>query len=164
VILVEEKLATRLGSSLPNAMETEAELEGAYRLANNQTVTPQRLMEAFAQTTAARAKVAASVLVIHDTTTCSFVHAEPTEVGTSQQEKAGFLAHCSLVVDANTWRRPLGVAYVETISRKQHSKRGRKNKASGAETARWKDREAMRWERGAQASTKGACPVRASVT
>ena len=92
------------------------------------------------------------MLVIHDTTTCSFNHADPKEVGYLSTGKAGFFAHVALVLDGSAWKRPLGVAHIETISRKQHSKRGRKNKASGIETARWKNRESARWGRGVEAS------------
>jgi len=145
------RLARKPGATLPDIFKTEAELEGAYRLANNDAVDPQSLMDASASATAKRADAAGSVLVIHDTTTCSFAHAAPEEVGFLATGKAGFLAHVSLVLDADVWRRPLGVAHVETISRKQRSKRGKK-KATGAETARWKDRESARWERGVEAA------------
>jgi len=148
------RLARMPSASLPEAMGSEADLEGAYRLANNQAVEPQQLFAALAESAAARAKEVGSVLVIHDTTTCTFEHADPDEVGYLSTGKAGFFAHFALVLDGNAWRRPLGLAYVETISRKQPSKRGRKNKASGAETAQWKDRESARWGRGVEASAK----------
>lgn len=147
-----DRLARKPGASLPQAMKSEAELEGTYRFVNNRAVDPQELFGAFAKTTVGRARRAGSVLVVHDTTTCSFVHADPQEVGYLPTGKAGFFAHISLVLEANEWRRPLGVVHLETISRKQRSKRSRRNKASGAETAAWKDREALRWERGSEAA------------
>ncbi len=149
-----KKLAKKPTASLPEAMQTDAELEGAYRLANNPGIKPQQLFDSLAVSAAQRANVAGAVLVIHDTTTCGFEHGDPDEVGYLSTGKAGFFLHCALVLDADTWRRPLGVAYVETISRKQRSKRGRKNKASGNETAHWKERESARWERGVGASAK----------
>jgi hypothetical protein len=142
------RMAKHPGASLPNALETEAELEGAYRLVNNEDVDPQDLFLSVATTTAERARAAGSVLVIHDTTTCGFAHAPAAEVGYLSTGEPGFYLHTALVLDANGWRRPLGVVQVETIVRKQRSKRGRKRKASGAETARWKDRESQRWDRG----------------
>lgn len=146
------KLARKPSASLPEAFGTEVELEGAYRLANNEAVDPQQLLDASAATTAKRAEAADSVLVIHDTTPCAFAHAAPEDVGFLQTGKAGFYAHLSLVLEGTVWRRPLGVAHLETIVRKQRSRRGRKKKATGAETARWKDRESARWERGVEAS------------
>jgi len=135
-------------------MQSEAELEGTYRFANNLAIEPLELFNALAASAAAAAEVAGAVLVVHDTTDCSFEQADPDEVGYLSTGKAGFFAHCALVLEANTWRRPLGVVHVETISRKERSKRGRKNKASGIETARWKDRESARWSRGVEASSK----------
>jgi hypothetical protein len=146
------RLAKKPRASLPEAMQSEADLEGAYRFANNLAIEPQQLFDALSASASARAKAAGAVLVIHDTTTCGFEHADPDEVGYLSTGKAGFFAHCSLVLEANAWRRPLGVVHIETVSRKQHSKRGRKNKASGTETAQWKDRESARWSRGVEAS------------
>jgi len=148
------RLARMPNASFPEAMGGESDLEGAYRFANNQSVEPQQLFDALAASAAARAKEVGSVLVIHDTTTCTFEHADPDEVGYLSTGKAGFFAHFALVLDGNAWRRPLGVVHVETISREQRSKRGRKNKASGAETAQWKNRESARWQRGVEASAK----------
>lgn len=145
------KLARKPSASFPEVCGTEAELEGAYRLANNAAVEPQVLLDATIGTTAERARVARSVLVIHDTTTCTFAHASPDEVGYLATGKAGFLAHVSLVIEGKAWRRPLGVAHVETIVRKRRSRRGKK-RATGDETARWKDRESARWARGVDAS------------
>jgi len=120
-------------------------------LINNAAIEPQQLFDVLAESAAERAKVAGDVLVIHDTTTCTFEHADPAEIGYLSTGKAGFYPHFSLVVEGNAWRRPLGVVHLEIISRKQHSKRGRKNKASGLETSRWKDRESARWSRGVEA-------------
>src|SRR5689334_17391321 len=98
------KLAKRPRSSLPEAMETEADLEGAYRLANNASVEPKVLFEALAKSTARRAEVAGDVLVIHDTTTSSFPDTDPAKVGYLNTGKAGFYAHSAVVLDATAWR------------------------------------------------------------
>jgi hypothetical protein len=147
------KMAMRPGASLPEAVESERDLEGVYRFANNHAVSPKKLLAAVASTTAKRAKDARSLIVIHDTTTCSFAHADADAVGYLPTGKAGFFAHFSLVIEGDGWRRPLGIAHLETIVRKQRSKRGPK-KASGGVTAKWKDRESARWERGIEESAK----------
>lgn len=148
------QLARKPSTSLPDAMQSEADLEGAYRFANNVAVDPQQLFDALAASAARRAEEAGAVLVIHDTTTCSFEHADPKEVGYLSTGKAGFFPHYALVLEAKQWRRPLGVVHIENLSRKKFSKRGRKNKASGSETASWKDRESARWIRGIDASAE----------
>lgn len=129
-------LAKRPASSMPEAMETEADLEGAYRLANNSSVDPKVLFEALVKSTARRAEVAGDVLVIHDTTTCGFPDTDPAEVGYLNTGKAGFYVHSALVLDATAWRRPLGVANVEINSRKSKSKPASRP-GQGSEFERW---------------------------
>jgi hypothetical protein len=135
------RLARKPRASLPEAMQSESDLEGAYRLANNAAIEPQQLFDALAEAAAERARVAGDVLVIHDTTSCTFEHADPEEVGYLSTGKAGFYPHCSLVVEGNAWRRPLGVVHLEIM-------------ASGLETARWKDRESARWGRSIEISAE----------
>jgi hypothetical protein len=79
---------------------------------------------------------------------------DPVEIGYLQTGKAGFKLHLSLVVDANVWRRPLGIVHAETLHRAQRSKRKgkKKTKASGSETSKRKDREFERWLRGIEAA------------
>src|SRR5215813_6123487 len=67
---VAERLAATPDASLPDAMVTDAELEGAYRLFSNDQVTFEQLFDAHAWSTAERARDAGLVLAIHDTTTC----------------------------------------------------------------------------------------------
>jgi hypothetical protein len=147
------KLAARPGASLPDAMGSEAELEGLYRLANNSYVTFDALFDVQAAACAERCRETKLVLVIHDTTTASFAHADPDEVGHLPTGAAGFQLHVSLAVDADQWRRPLGVLSAEPGFRAKRSGRGsRKRKVSGGETAKWKHRESERWWRGVEQS------------
>ncbi len=147
------RLADAPRSTIPDAMVTEAELEGAYRFLRSPHVGPDVLMSAFAEATAARAREVGRVLVIHDTTTCEFSHAAPEDVGYLPTGKAGFMAHYALVVADDRSRRPLGVASSEIIARDQPparpSKNGRKlRNKSGTESAKNPDRESLRWSRG----------------
>lgn len=151
------KMAKRPSWSFPHAMGSDADLEGAYRLASNEKVDFQEVLDAFANATVERAKSKRAVFAIHDTTDASFAHADPNEVGHLPSGKAGFFIHFALVVEADEWRRPLGVVHTEILSRRQRSKRGRKNKASGKVTAQWKDRESLRWARGVQVAQDALC-------
>lgn len=137
--------------SLPSALETEAALEGAYRLLNNENVDLDDLLSEHRDRTVDRARAAGEVLVLHDTTTCSFEHADPREIGYLPTGKAGLFAHVSLVVDAQRHRRPLGVLHVEPYWRAQKSGRGsRERHIGGKEAASWSNRESERWARGVQ--------------
>lgn len=158
-----ERLAGAPSASLPKALVTTAELEGAYRFFNNEHVTFDELLASHARGTAERARGAKVVLAIHDTTTCSFSHADPREVGYLSTGKAGFLLHLALLVDTRDWRRPLGIAHGEPLARAKRSGRGsRARKVSGSETAQWKNKEFDRWLRGVQQTEKlleGEAPV-----
>jgi hypothetical protein len=147
------RVARKPTAALPAAMGSGAALEGAYRLMNNRRIDVGDVFREVAAQTAERCRSVRSVLVLHDTTTCEFRHADPHEIGHLPTGKPGFLLHLGLVLDADEWRRPLGVISLETISREQRSRRGKK-KASGPETARWEDRESQRWLRGVTASAE----------
>jgi hypothetical protein len=145
------KLAGSPEATIPEAMGSDAELEGAYRLLRNPRVTLEKLTLAHAEATAKRARAAGAVLVIHDTTTCEFAHAAAAEVGYLSTGKAGFMAHYSLAVTADECRQPLGVADISTIFRSRPPKKrsGRKAKRrSGFETRKNPERESLRWLRG----------------
>ena len=135
--------------TLPTALVTDAELEGAYRFFGNEHVTFDDLLKPHILSTVRRANGAGVVLAVHDTTPCRFSHADPKEVGFLNTGKAGFLLHMSLLVDTRDWRRPLGLVHAETLARKKPSRR-RGRHVSGVVTAQWKNKEYERWARGIQ--------------
>ena len=143
------ELAKHPDLSMPRALMNEASLEAAYRFLGNEAFDFDDVLQGHREQTITRATQAGKVLVLHDTTTCHFEHADPREIGYLPTGKAGFFAQVSLVVDARRYRKPLGVLHVEPISRKKRSGRGsRKKHLSGKETSSWKNREAERWLRG----------------
>ena len=134
-----QKVAARMAeapaTSLPDAMVTDAELEGAYRLFSNERVGFEQLFDAHASGTAERARGRGVVLAIHDTTNCSFRHADPREVGYLNTGKPGFPLHLTLLVDTQDWRRPLGLTHAEVLPRSKKPGRGRsKHNMTGGET------------------------------
>lgn len=154
-----ENLALNPRASFPDAMGSEADIEGAYRLMNSRHVTMGSLNDAHSAVTAKRALAAGRVLAIHDTTTFEFKHADAEEVGYLNTGKAGFLAHYALVVNADDSRQPLGIAYVEDFRRtkppsKPTAKGHLQRKRSGAETIQDPTRESTRWFRGFEATNR----------
>src|SRR5919201_4256141 len=150
--LVTERLAKNPRESLPTALVTDAELEGAYRFFNNDEITFEQLLDGHADAVAERAVGREVVLAVHDTTTCSFPHADPDEVGYLSTGKAGLLLHLTLLVDTHDWRRPLGIVHGEPIRRTQ--RRRRRRKSSGTDTAKWENKESERWQRGVNSAEK----------
>lgn len=147
-------LARRPDSSLPEAMGSVAATEAVYRFLGNDSYGFDDLMLEHQERTAGRADDAGSVLVLHDTTTCTHKHIPPEKLGFLQTGKSGFFLHASLVIDARRHRRPLGVVHAEAFFRSKRSGRGsRKKRAGGTESAKWKDREFLRWSRGIEAAS-----------
>jgi hypothetical protein len=154
-----ENLASNPRASFPDAMGSEADIEGAYRLMSSRHVSMVALNEAHAEVTARRALAAGRVLAIHDTTSFEFKHADAEEVGYLNTGKAGFFAHYTLVVNADDLCQPLGIAHVEDFHRKKapskpSAKGHLKRKRSGAETVLDPARESMRWFRGFEATSQ----------
>jgi Transposase DNA-binding/Transposase DDE domain len=147
---VVERLAAKPDASLPDALVTDAELEGAYRLFSNDSVSFERLFDAHAVGTAERARGSAVVLAIHDTTQCVFRHADPAEVGYLNTGKPGFPLHLTLLVDTRDWRRPLGLTHAEILPRSTPPRRrGTKHKRPSSHlSSKDPEREFLRWHRG----------------
>src|ERR1700690_1872817 len=146
---VVERLATNPNASLPAAMVADAELEGAYRLFGNDSVSFERVFDSHALGTAERASSSRLVLAIHDTTQCMFRHADPREVGYLNTGKPGFSLHLTLLVDIDQWRRPIGLTHAEVIPRNKPPRaRGTKHRTPSIATAKKADSEFLRWHRG----------------
>lgn len=146
-----ERLAANPAASLPDALMTDAELEGAYRLFSNERVSFERLFDAHASGSAERARDSKLVLAIHDTTYCMFPHADPEEVGYLNTGKPGFPLHLTLLVDTKEWRRPLGLTHAEVLPREhppRHRGAKKTRRPSSHHTSKDLDREFLRWRRG----------------
>jgi hypothetical protein len=154
---VADKLARNPQLSTPDAMGSEAELEGAYRLMNNKRVTMEALHASHARETARRANEHNLVLAISDTTPCEFAHAAPEDVGYLNTGKAGFYLHYTLVVAASELR-PLGVSHMEPVFRDTRPRKSRKSAATKKRSAfdlrKKANRESERWQRGIDASSE----------
>lgn len=143
---VTRQVARRPEMSIPAAVRSDAAVQGAYRLMNNRRVDFETLVASQADATRQRAEEAKDVLVLHDTTTGSFPDLDPEEIGYLNTGKPGFFIHLSLVVDADGWRRPLGIIAAETLHRDKPRRAA--GNVQGGVTATWEDREYLRWHRG----------------
>src|SRR4051812_1957301 len=88
-------MARRPSAPLPAALGTDAAVQGAYRLVNNRRMDFETLLAVQGEMTRLRAEEEADgdVLVLHDTTDCSFSHLNPDEIGYLNTGKAGFRLH-----------------------------------------------------------------------
>jgi hypothetical protein len=148
--------------SLPDMLEDVAGLEGAYRMLSNERVSAQALCQPHKARTIERTREMSSVVVVHDTTDVQTPWADASKVGYLNTGKAGYRAHVSLAlgIDSNRPVHPLGVLSLEPVFRPKLSKTKAKKRHSGRETARWKDKESARWERGIESTARALadCP------
>jgi hypothetical protein len=118
LVQIAEALAADPARSLPEAMGSEAGLEGAYRFFGNPRVRWFSVLNPHIDKTWDRARRARRVLCVSDTTEFGFRGEAPKE-GLSQlgKDKQGFLGHVALAVSADGHRQPLGVLGVLPVVR-----------------------------------------------
>lgn len=134
------------GAGFPRSLESVAELEGFYRLINNEAFDAADMLAPHVAATVHRAKAAGVVLVIHDTTTVDYSGQSARDgLGiTTGRKTQGFLAHASLVLSARD-AVPLGLVHLETITRSGTKRRDRTDthRVIRSDTKR----ESLRWLR-----------------
>lgn len=138
------------GASFPRAMGSDAELEGFYRFINNDGFSTEAILEPHIRATLERSRQCGTVLVIHDST---FVEVpgspERGDMGvTTTNNRRGFLAHASLVVDPNG-PTPLGIAHLSTLTRTGTKWSARKDRTRVDRSD--KTRESSRWIKAVEA-------------
>lgn len=133
-----ERLAHRPGSSLPEAMVSEAELEGAYRWLNSVAIKAAEVHQAHAEATVERCSHIPRVLLIHDTTAFTFGgQSRRRGLGKLSDGGQGFFGYFCLAATPDGV--PLGVLGLKTWARAEKVKRTRNKAAKRA------DRESLRW-------------------
>lgn len=108
-----EELGRQPDASIPEAMGTQAALEGYYRLMRNEEVDHHSLLAPHFEKTRRRAEALERVLVVHDTTEFGFaIHDEPARehLARPSANRQSFLWHASLVVANDGTRAPMGLA------------------------------------------------------
>ena len=109
---VVEQIARKPGASFVEVFQSDADIEGFYRLLNNKHLGFYDLLEPHRDATVDRARKLGRVVVIHDSTEFSFpIHGGHIRKGLCKHSDArqGFWAHVSLVASADGLRCPLGV-------------------------------------------------------
>lgn len=146
LVKVARALEAEPSAGFPQAMASDAELEAFYRFINNDSFGPGAILAPHVEATMARAAQAGQVLVVHDTTYVEMTGEAPRKgMGvTTTNDRQGFLAHCSLVMEA-TGTTPLGVAHVHTLTRTGTKWQKRKDRAHVDPNDI--DRESLRWLR-----------------
>jgi hypothetical protein len=135
-----DQLAERATESFPKALADESQLEAAYRFFGNNRVKPEAILEPHFVSSAKRASVLSSILVIHDTTEFEFGgNSEREGLGRLLRPGQGFFGHFSLAVEATKTHAPLGLLGLESIFRHGAAipRKKRKKQHHLGESARW---------------------------
>jgi Transposase DNA-binding/Transposase Tn5 dimerisation domain len=111
------KLYAGIGKSLPNALQTKTELEAAYRFFNNDSVTPELILQPHIQATIGRIKQHSFVAFIQDSSDVDVSHMESVEnLGVlSDTKKPGCAFHSMIACTRE--RLNLGVVAHEFLFR-----------------------------------------------
>lgn len=140
LIRVAEQIQARAGESLPSIFSDPSQLEGAYRLFNNEDVDAEELMNAHVRCVRSRALAETEVLVLHDTTGISFGGEAREGLGpVGGGPRLGFHLHTSFCVGRDG--RPLGVGRIFAWHRVRESRGHRPQQESQYDP----DRESLRW-------------------
>jgi hypothetical protein len=151
---IASKLMAAPDVGFPEALATEADLEGFYRFLRNDAVTFESVLKVHVTATIARAAAYKQVLAIHDTSEFRF-GGRREDLGRLKESGHGFLGHFTLAVTQDEDRDPLGTLAVETWTRTAPTPTAlrREGKLSYAET-RELPNEQDRWFRAVEAAEK----------
>jgi hypothetical protein len=151
LLAVATAIAKRPGVGSPKAMSAE-ELEGYYRLVNNNKVRFEDLLQAHVEATVNRLRGLTRFVVAHDTTDLRFTDEVRREgLGPMDNGGQGFYAHFALAVGSE--RQALGILRVETWVRPE--KQENATKPSRRERYLDPDKESLRWGRSVDSVEKG---------
>ena len=147
---VASRLSAAPALGFPQALKTEAETEGFYRLVGNSRVTYGRLVKAHVEQTVGRMVPGATVRVLHDTSEFSFSGEPGSRQGLgharSKSSAQGFFGHASFAVTATDVPRPLGAVGLVCWARTQRREKARPGRRlSGWHLARMAEKESARW-------------------
>lgn len=140
-------LSVKPDASFPEATGSDAELEGLYRLLNNEAVTAAKLLKPHVAQTVARAKAKPEdvTVVAHDTTGLEFAGEGRKGLGPMLMSERGFYAHFSLAVNPDALREPLGILSFIPVIRKEKATR---KKRTARVVQSDPEKEYLRWTQG----------------
>lgn len=141
-------LASRPSRSIPGTFRTWRETIAAYRFFNNESVDPTQILSPHYDSTLARIKKEAIVLIPQDTTEINFSGRKPiTGMGPLRSEKSqGFYVHPSLAITPE--RLCLGLIDFQTWARNELGARKRSRRKPIEE------KESYCWLKGYEAANK----------
>jgi hypothetical protein len=103
-----EKMAASSDSSFPSCFKTRAELIGAYRLFDNEFVSPEKILKPHQECVAQRSAAQSTVLLLNDTSSLDYTSRQIDDLGMLEKTYTkGFFLHPTLAVTPD--RQCLGI-------------------------------------------------------
>jgi Transposase DNA-binding/Transposase Tn5 dimerisation domain len=103
-----ERMAASTDSSFPSCFKSRAELIGAYRLFDNEFVTPKKILESHYECVAQRSATQSLVLLLNDTSSLDYTSRQIDDLGMLEKTYTkGFFLHPTLAVTPG--RQCLGI-------------------------------------------------------
>jgi hypothetical protein len=147
------ELANHIGQSMVKSCDTEADIEGAYRLLRNEQVSCEEIAEGGFRATAAVAEQAGTLLALEDSTALKFGHGVCEELGhigrNKDSKSKGFMVHSVLLVDAESGH---SVGLIEQSRWVRGSAEHGKSKERKLRA--YEDKESIKWERASAAMSR----------
>ena len=157
-----EELGDKPNLSIPGATHARAEMEAAYRLFDNDKVTPEKILQPHFDATLERIAQCDFVLLVQDTTELDFTrpHQEVRGAGPLDSgSRRGAFFHPVMAFDSDAL--PLGTIWQKTWARqKVETNLTPKEKEQKRLQTPIEEKESMRWVDGLRAARKvaHACP------
>jgi hypothetical protein len=155
--LMAESLGKYPNFSIPSALKSEAEIEGAYRFFNNDSVTPDRIFEPHIEATYRRIDTVDFALLVQDTTELDLTRPQQQVEGAGpmdSESRRGAFFHPMVAFDAAGV--PLGIVGQKCWAREQISRATKAEKAEKRRKTPIEDKESIRWIEGLRWAEKAA--------
>ncbi len=152
LVQLSAQLAANTGKSMVQSLQSDADIEAAYRFIRNDNIPPQAIAEAGYQVTANLAQSFDCLLAIEDTTSLQFSHATVAdELGhtTSKKSSRGLHAH-SVLLFAPKEQEVIGLVEQHRWARDPNTYGQSQNHAK----RKYTEKESFKWQRASEAMTK----------
>lgn len=147
--------------SIPAALKSRADIEGAYRFFNNEQVNPERILQPHIEATYQRINSVDFALLVQDTTEIDLTRPQQQVEGAGPMDcesRRGAFFHPMIAFDAAGV--PLGIVGQKSWTREEISRASDLEKAERRRRTPIEKKESYRWIEGVQcaARTASACP------
>jgi hypothetical protein len=155
--LIAELIGKYPNISIPAALKSRADIEGAYRFFNNDAVTPDRIFEPHIEATYRRMEMLDFALLVQDTTEIDLTRPQQQVEGAGPidcESRRGAFFHPLVAFD--TAGVPLGIVGQKCWTRQEISRAPKAEKAEKRRKTPIEDKESFRWIEGLRWAEKAA--------